>query len=512
MANDDFINELDDREIDMLLKYVSEYTEQNFQNIQDKFFRKANPTRKNFSHKKLAFLAAATLVLLFSTLVYANVLDISKIYRMVFGEDSKYVEPYIKPFVSAGEAPPTQENQVANEVAPISGNQGTNNNQGSYDNATPSVIQSEYDGIVIKLISAINDENGLQIFATMTDTIDDRLSNSIDFVSWGLSQGDGGGISVIDYDQATKTATLMITSLGSVHQVSATLTINDLTIGRELLRGLSESGLDVVKLLKDHTPDIIPQNDVWKTGGGGGSVTGSGLYYENTNLLKPDETDVMLQNAEGFSISNVGFVDGMLHIQVKTESVPDEIDYPYISINFVDPTGAIVYTCDTIIDFIDRNYAHEDTRKLPHSEYIEMIYDDVTSPEQLNNLSVTIDHLKSPNVIKGHWEFSFTIPEKVTTEFPVGREIDINGEKLMIDTVSLSPLGITIHLPKDMSADYKHNDSTYVKYEDGTIVDLNQSSIQTNKGKSTLNFGGHVIEIEKVISIIINGESIDVTQ
>lgn len=72
-------------------------------------------------------------------------------------------------------------------------------------------IQSQYDGIVIKLISAINDEDVLRIFATATDTKGDRLGEDLDFTSWGLSQGHGGNVSVIDYNNETKTATLMNT-------------------------------------------------------------------------------------------------------------------------------------------------------------------------------------------------------------------------------------------------------------------------------------------------------------
>lgn len=51
------------------------------------------------------------------------------------------------------------------------------------DSNTPLSIQSEYDGIVIKLISAINDENALRIFATATDTKGDRLGENLDFIS-----------------------------------------------------------------------------------------------------------------------------------------------------------------------------------------------------------------------------------------------------------------------------------------------------------------------------------------
>ena len=163
------------------------------------------------------------------------------------------------------------------------------------------------------------------------------------------------------------------------------------------------------------------------------------------------------------------------------------------------------------IDFVDEKYAYEIHSKEPHDEYIEMIYPDITNLDQLNDLSLTIDYMKSPKITEGTWEFSFMIPKKVTTDFKVNREIDINGEKLKIDMVSLSPIGITVHLNQNMSSNYSHKDKVSVEYIDGTKIQLEQSSIQTYEDESTLVFRGDIIEIEKVQSILINGEKISIT-
>lgn len=104
------------------------------------------------------------------------------------------------------------------------------------------------------------------------------------------------------------------------------------------------------------------------------------------------------------------------------------------------------------------------------------------------------------------------VPEKVTTEFKVDRELNINGDQIRINMISLSPIGITLHLNQDMSDDYNHSDSVYVEYIDGTKIELDQASIHTYQFESTLVFKGDIIEIEKVESIIINGEKIGITQ
>lgn len=476
MNNDDFIHDLDDREIDMMLKYVPEYTADNARNIKNKFMDKVKIRQRKFSFKKLALVSVAASMMFVTTLVFAEVIDISKIYRIIFGENSKYIEQYIEPVVVEKE--------------------------------TPLSIQSEYDGIVIKLVSAINDENVLRIFATVTDTKGDRLGEDLDFTSWGLNQGHGGNINVIDYNNETKTAIVMITSLGNNHQGNATLTVNGFSTGRELLEDLPERNINIAKLLKGHTPEIISQDEVWKRGGSGYD----NKIYEETRLLKSDEMDIKFENVDMFSISNIGFVDGMLHIQVKAKLRDVAlVDGYYINTKLVNSEKEIFYDSVAHISFItDKKYAYQSDSREPHDAYSEIIYDSITKPEQLDDLSLTIDYMKSPKITEGKWEFSFMIPKKVTTEYYVGREMYINGSKLRIDRISLSPIGITIHLPENLSADYNNSDEVYVEYTDGTIIELNQSSIHTYEEESTIIFGGDIIEIEKVEGIIINEERINI--
>lgn len=484
MNNNDFFHDLDDKEIEMMLKYLPTYTPNNAKNIKNKFAEKSKLKHRKISFKKLALVGIVSSVVFATTMAYAGVIDISKIYKIIFEENSEYIESHIEPL------------EGTNDITPV------------HENETPLSIQSEYDGIVMKLISAINDENALRIFATITDTKGDRLGESLDLTRWGLSQGHGGNISVVDYNNETKTATLMITSLGNDHQGNATLKVNGFSTGRELLENLPENNINVAELLKEH-PKIITQDEVWKTGGSGNNLK----LYEESRLLKFNELDIKFDNVDMFSISNIGFVDGLLHIQTK--AMLDDtalVDGYYINAKFINSEKEVIYDSAASIHFKnDRKYGYyESNREDPRDRYTEIIYDSITNPEQLNDLSLVIDYMKSPKITEASWEFSFMIPEKVTTEFHVDSEIHINGKKLNIDMVSLSPIGITVHLLKDISDNYNHSDVVYVEYVDGTIIELSQSSIHTYESESTLIFGGHIIEIENVQSIIINDERINI--
>lgn len=303
----------------------------NIERIKNKFYAKLQEEKAMKKRRKfpaIIAVAAAFSLMSISVLAYTGVLDFSRIYQIVFGENSEYVEQYIQP--------------LGNEA----------------------VVESEYNGIVMRLISAINDEYALRVFATLTDTTGDRLSDGVSFPSWGLSKGHTQGISIVEYNHETRTAVILITSRGGDLHGSATLTVD----GIAAERGLSE------------------------------------------NFPMPE------------------------------------------------------------------NY----------------------------------------NLIEGRWEFSFTIPERVATEFRVDREFQIGNDTIMIDMVSLSPLGITIHLPRNIVVEYMatrpHDDTAVIEYVDGSTVELNQVSIHGHENTSTLIFGGQIIEIGSVRSVIINGERIAISQ
>ena len=494
MTNSDFNHDPDDREIEMMLKYVPAYSADNERNIKDKFALRAKMQRNRVSFKKAAAaLAAAVMIFVtaISALAYADVIDMGRIYRAVFGENSEYIELHIEPL----------DGEYGSAPAALVGND--NGEDTSHAEYPPRLqITSEYDGIVVRLISAINDENVLRIFAAVTDTTGDRLGESLEFTDWFLSQGYGGNVSTIGYDAVSKTATVMITSLGDDHRGLATLTVDGLSTGRELLEDLPESHIDIVELVNRHSPNTISQDEVWKEGGGG-------ELHSNSRLLKADEIDIQLKNTNIFSISNLGFVDGVLHVQTKASAGGGAfVDGYFINLRLVSPEEETAYDEGARLDFVGREYAFAESRNEPFDKYSEFIFKNITTPEQLIGLSLVIGIMKPPVIIEGHWEFSFIVPEKATKEFHVDREIIVDGEKIRISMVSLSPLGVTIHLPKNMAATYGHSDTVYIEYGDGTVVELNQSSIHGYESGSSLIFGGQFIEIENVQSIVVNGERI----
>lgn len=485
MDNNNLFDDLEDKEIDDLMKYSIPFSEENRRNIKTKFSQKAQVKQKRFPLKKRIVLVAIALTFLYFTLVYAGIIDISRIYQIVFGDNSNYLEEHIK----------------------------------TYDKESKSNVfvgESEYDGIVLKLISAVNDEGALRVFLTMTDTTKDRLSETMSLDAWSLSQGSGGSSEIIDYNQETKTATILITSSGSNHSGNVTFNIDNILSSKAFKKDIKENEINVYDMLKDYSPKTISQDEgVWVSGGASQSEVGRALASKS-KLLSLDEKDIKFDNIDWSHISNIGFVDGYLHIQTN---VMRDNENDLASINFVNAEGEILYNGHLFLSYFNKgdNKIYGDSKK-----YKEMIYEGITEMEQLKDLFVSIDFLEIGKVIEGNWKVSFNVPDKMTkTEINVNREILLNGNSITIDTIFLSPLGITMQLPKNVnySNGYDYKDSVSVKYTDGTIVRLDSISVVAIGNKistgvfekdTSLSFSGNIVEIEKVEWIIINDDVISI--
>ena len=466
-------------------------------------------TMQRLNYKRRLITAAIVVilaVLVTSTLAFAKVLDFSRIYRIVFGGNFEYVEQYITPLVNEDIAITDKEDASCEELSASEAQ--------PVDNSLPvqTVIQSECDGIVITLISAINDGDVLRIFATIQDTTSDRLGNSLDFPDWSLSEGHGGNISVIDYDRSTKTATVLITSLGEHPEGSVTMRISGISTERDTTEGLKESRISVYDILKSHTPQTISQSrdhrNIWKTGGSHRIDDNfNRVLFETTDVLAPDETNIAFDSVGWAHISNLGFVDGYLHIQ--TTRLYHKENH-IMSINLVNEETGVVYDGDMQIGFLKYENRYGYDGNSPFYIYEEGIYKSITDIEQLKDLEIFVDIMEGGSTIEGKWEFSFDIPKRITTEFVVGRDILVNGDFVRIETVSISPLGVFLDLPENIASYYRHEDFAYVTYDDGTVIGLNETSIHGDQELSTLRFGGNVIEVERVRSIVINDEVISV--
>ncbi len=470
---EDLYDDLDERETEMLSKYITPISDVNELNIRKKFEKGAARFKKRISYKKYAIIGISATFLLFTTLVYAGVINFSKIYTLIFGENSEYVEKHM---TSLEPSNPQADNEAV----------------------------SKSDNYIFKLVSAINTEEGLRIFATMTDVSGNNDSvlgsGNIIFDYWGLSTGSGGNMSVIDYDAETKTATIMISSIGDNEVGPATLTVNGFSANSGMLENVPEEGIDIYKLVKNNEPVLISQDSVFVNGGAYQDEEGKSLA-KSTKLLNFGEKEIQFKNVNWTNITNYGFVDGNLHIQTKYQS---DVDFNSLaSINLIDKKTKKEHKGHLTVYFTNIENKSITPNKV-YTIYKEMIYDDIKSIDQLKDVSISIDYIEKEKGVDEQWNVSLYVPEKSSVDYNVNQEIIINNKKCNIKSLSVSPLGIALDLPEDIANNYKNTDKAKVKYKDGTEVILAKTYLFGIDGQWTLNFGGNAIDIEQVESISIN--------
>ncbi len=463
------ISRLDDKQIEELAQYAPQCTEQSLDNIKNIFLTKTHSKKKPAPKKKMLFAASiAAAFLLFSGFVYAGIIDLNKIYEMAFGNSAEYMSQY-----------------------------GTIINGGNSDN-----------GIQLNLLSAIKDEDKMLVFFNLTDTSEDRLSATMDlYDSWALDQGNGGNCRLLSYDENTKTASFVITSVGASTNKTATLTIKSFLKSLEFRKNLKENGIDIISALSDYKPEVIPFSQVRGDGIGAGIAQESKYSLsddslDNFKVLQADQVAIEFQNINWSTISNVGFIDGELHIQTKPI---DNTFSNIMNMHFVDENNTPVFTNELSINYGKRVNG-------TGGAYDEFVFENIKEISQLQNLRLVIDVAEYGDYFTGNWSASFKVPpqaRKIT--IPVQDTIMLANEAIKADIITLSPLGLTIQYKTEiLNPTGDNTDKAFITYNNSTVVDFQSKSRGVNEKNCTYTFSDPIIEIEKVVSVTINEKEFSV--
>jgi hypothetical protein len=468
MDHKNIMSELNDKQIEELTQYSTKCTEENLNNIKSRFHAKIYVKKAPLAKKKM-FIAAsvAAVILVFSGFVYTDIIDLSKIYEMAFGKNSEYIGQY-------------------DEII----------NGGNNDN-----------GIQLRLLSTIKDEDKMLVFFSLTDTTEDRLSATMDLHdSWTLDQGYGGNCKLISYDNDTKTANFLITSVGDTTDDNATLTIKSFLKSLEFKESLQENDININKLISSNVTETVPFSQ-YKEDGYGMGISSNSKYndddvLDNLLLLKEDQFTVQFSNIDWAIVSNVGFIDDELHIQTK---LINNTFSNIMSMYFVDENNNTIFTNELSVN-------HKKTNNNINTKHDEFIFENINNVSQLNNLRLVIDVAEYGDYFTGDWFATFKVPEPaIKIIIPIHDTLTLADEVIEVDTVTLSPLSLIIQYEtKILTSSGENTDKAFVTYNDGTIVNFQFVSRGTNDEICTYTFSDPIIEIEKVTSININGKEFSI--
>ena len=296
-----------------------------------------------------------------------------------------------------------------------------------YSFLQPIQLADESNGIRLEVLGAMNDDESAIIYLTLQDLSGETIDETLDIYNYTLSEGRAFFMETINYDPTTKTATLRLRGNGGKSMNSKSVIFGIQSFLTKKQRYQNYDVLPDWSILKTHQAESILLD-------GHVSLGGSGEFVSNTNqkVLKPRELNLQIDGLDFVQISNIGFIDDKLHIQLEwsDNNVADhariylvnqsnqEVDDYYGNITFgVDVENNIVY---------GRNI----------DEYVFDI-----SPDELNELKLQGDIVHYGEYTKGDWNVKFKLE---STSEEIMKKVSLKINETLVNEVSISALGVTL--------------------------------------------------------------------
>ncbi|WP_391117239.1 hypothetical protein [Psychrobacillus sp. L3] len=352
---------------------------------------------------------------------------------------------------------------------------------------------SEDAGIRMEVVAAMNDDEMAVIYVTMKDLTGNRIDETLDLYDYSFTGAHMFNSQIVDYDELTGTATLRIQGNGSNN-------LNDKKVNFHIDSFLSHKQIfDEVKVpanlveIKNKIPETM-RLDMTHISGVGGKLMDELIEQETIQILKPDKMTLFLPKIEFFHVSNIGFIDNRLHVQVKwTGDDMDSHGYFY----FIDNSGN--KTNSSSISFgID-----ELGNATYGNEYTDFIFD--IDHVNLNEQTLLGHFVSNGNYTVGNWNTTFKV-QSVDEEKHVVFNKDFGTWKA--NRISISPLGVTI----DGNGEINNSSQIEViaKMNDGSVKILDSFFIFSENKKVKVKFIPSLpLDISKIESLDIDGTKID---
>lgn len=256
--------------------------------------------------------------------------------------------------------------------------------------------------------------------------------------------------------------------------------------------------------IKDAETTPIKEEHIWA----GGNIRDN--YGSFTEVLTPGYYIDMPHGEKDQWVSNVGIINGRLHVQIGTFS-DGEIGSSDVNLFLIDKKGNKIPD-----DYFGVLYGDEDNRLLSHKEdgpydmtykYNEYVFS--VSAEDLNKYTLCFDGTVYTGV-EGNWKVAANLIDSKKDIHTWTNDISVEGH--LFEYITLSPLGLQVRGTYEgedcMASDMKLE----VETEDG-IIPLEGGGGSQNPEKHTFNSSWDAnapLDVTKVTAIIINGTRIPI--
>lgn len=300
---------------------------------------------------------------------------------------------------------------------------------------------AEDNGIKVEVLYAVNDSHTAKVFFTIQDVLgENRVNEMLDLCdSYHINGPTAFGIEFISYDKDTQTALYMMEGLGGegLSGKMAGFKIDTLMSNKKEFEWYN-TGINLSANISENAK-AVPLSDYAYTGGS----------EEFEQILEPDQMNLSLgENIDFVTISNVGFIDGKLHIQTKWETSFDNHGELWLT----DKNGVVNEEANQIEHSLNYFRTSEDEEKCGNNlftKHIEYVYD-IANVEELSQYELWGRFVKDGTFTKGKWEVNFRLEnaEGITVMNPAGaaKSLEITSLGIYVTQYENSKEDCTIQL------------------------------------------------------------------
>lgn len=290
-----------------------------------------------------------------------------------------------------------------------------------------------YDGIEMKTVSAVADDDSIMILYTLRDLEGNRITEHTSVYDFTLSRTATLGNMHVGYDAKTRTATFcMLGDNGSeMKGQKLTLSVTSFLDGAPM--ELHETKRSIQELLqnqregfgepgfRDYNADA--EDSFWI----GQSQKGADLREkfeekDSVPILQEGSMDMAIPGVDWVTVTNIGYLDGWLHVRLKYDGEKSQINHGYLCLT------------DSKGNELDRAVLNT---SLP--ENIEEYILEAGSNEDLSKIYLSGVYTNYASLNTGEWETTFKVKGVETKSVACSAETD----SAKIKRIVLSPLGVT---------------------------------------------------------------------
>lgn len=351
---------------------------------------------------------------------------------------------------------------------------------------------TEDNGIKVEVLSAVNDNHNVAVYFTVQDTANKgRVNENLDLCDTYYIDGPSiFNVQMLSYDGKTNTTFFVMRGSGGegMSDQMTTFKISKL-MSNKIKYEWYNTGIDLTGLI-DSNAKSIPISEFYYTGG-------SELPVDDLSVLEPDIMSIPFGNGIDFvTISNIGFVNGKLHIQTKWETSFDNHGDLWLT----DEKGVINGEAKTAgYDNYYFNTAEDSANSSNDrfTKHIEYVFD-VGSIEELSGYNLWAFFVEDGTFTEGEWKVNFRLSD--ADRIYIGKADNI-ADSIEVTSIGAYINGYTANR-NDCDLSIVMKDGTELNYSQFSTDD--QASGGNNKWDISMMFDT-AIDIKDITGISIDG-------